>query len=139
LLKELTLGRFLGLDLGDLFLDIGGIGCPVFASLRNEDLDLTIVQIDSEDAILDGRAIGRVENIADNLSLCEAGVGDVSMNLTVNLVSNGHEELATSESVELIINPLLSEVIVNNALRLSCSVHCLSELEHVGVAVKVAP
>jgi 2-hydroxy-3-keto-5-methylthiopentenyl-1-phosphate phosphatase len=115
------------------------MGSPVGARLRDEDFDLTIVQIDSEDSILDDWAIGRVEDIADNFSLGEAGVRDVSMNLTIDLVCNGHEELATSESVDLVIDPLLSEVIVNNALRMSGSVHCLSEFEHVGFAVKVAP
>ena len=96
--------------------DIGGVSGPVGASLGDENLHLTIVQVDAKDAILDGWAVRGVEDIADYLSLVEASVGDVSMNLTVNLIGNGNKELATSESVELVIDPLLSEVIVNDAL-----------------------
>jgi hypothetical protein len=112
---------------------------PVGACLGHEDFDLTVVEVEAKHAILDGWAVGGVENVTQDLTLWEAGVGDISVNLTVDLVGKTDEELSTSEGVDLVIGPLFGEVIVLDTLWLSGSVDSLSELEHVGGAVKVAP
>ncbi len=53
------------------------------------------------------------------------------MDLTVNVVGESNEELSTSEAVELVVDPLLSEGIVDDALCLSCAVEGLCELVEV--------
>jgi hypothetical protein len=127
------------LDLSDLDLDVSGMISPVGACLGHEDFHLTIVEVEAKHATLDGWAVGGVENVTQNLTLCEAGVGDISVDLTVDLVGNTDEELSTSEGVDLVIGPLLGEVVVLDALWMSSSVDCLSKFEHVWGAVKVAP
>jgi hypothetical protein len=112
---------------------------PEWGGLGEEDLSLTVVEVNTKDSILDSGAISGIEDVADDLTLIEAGVGDISMNLTVNIVCECDKELATSEAVELIIDPLLSESIVNYALSLSSAVEGLCELEEIWVAVEVAP
>ncbi len=89
---------------------------PVGAGLGDEDLDFTVVKVEAEHATLDGDAVGGEENVTQNLSLCEAGVGDISVVLTVDLVSKTNEELSTSEGVDMVIGPLLGEVSVLNTL-----------------------
>ena len=61
------------------------------------------------------------------------------MYLPIKLIGKCHEELSTSESIELIIYPLFSETIVNDPLSLSCAVDSLSELVEVRVFIEVAP
>jgi len=104
---------------------------PELGGLGNEDLDFTVVEVYTEDTILDGHAVSGIVDVANDLTLAEASVGDVSMNLTVDIVSKGDKELATSEAVKLIVDPLLSERIVDDVLSLSSTVECLSELEEV--------
>jgi hypothetical protein len=109
-------GSLISLDLGDLNLDVSGMISPVGACLGHEDFDLTVVEVEAKHATLDGWAVGGVENVTQDLTLCEAGVGDISMHLTVDLVGNTDEELSTSEGVDLVIGPLLGEVVVLDAL-----------------------
>ena len=61
------------------------------------------------------------------------------MDLTVDLVGNADKEPSSSEGVDIVIGPLLGEYIVLDALKMPGSIQSLSELEHVGRAVKVAP
>ena len=127
------------LELSNLSLNIFSIGVPVGARFGDEDLDLTIVKINGEDSVLDWKAVCGVEDIADSVSISETTVGDVSMNLAVNLISNSYKELATSKGVNLVVNPFLRKGIVNNILSLSGSVDHLSEFKHVRSAVEIAP
>jgi len=132
-------GSLVSLDLSNLNLDVSCMISPVGACLGHEDFDLTVVEVEAKDAILDGWAVGGVENVTQDLTLWEAGVRDISVDLTVDLVGNADKELSTSEGVDLVIGPLFGEIIVLDTLWLSGSVDSLSELEHVGGAVKVAP
>ena len=104
------------LDLSNLSLNVSGMIRPVVAGLGDEDLDFTVVKVEAEHATLDGGAVGRVENVTQDLSLCEAGVGDISVILTVDLVGKTDEELSTSEGVDIVISPLLGEVGVLDTL-----------------------
>lgn len=61
------------------------------------------------------------------------------MNLTVDIVGETNKELSTSESVDLVINPLLSEGGVLDTLGVSRFVQGLGELEEIGCAVEVPP
>lgn len=104
---------------------------PVGGILRYEDLDLTVVKVETQDTVLDGHAVSGVEDVAQDLTLTEPSVGDVSMNLTVNIVGETNKELSTSESVNLVINPLLSEGGADDTLGLSGFVEGLGELEEI--------
>lgn len=55
------------------------------------------------------------------------------------MVSKGNEELASSESVELVISPFLLELAVSNLLCLSGLIDSLDELVDVVVRVEVVP
>jgi hypothetical protein len=61
------------------------------------------------------------------------------MNLTVDIVGETNKELSTSESVDLVINPLLSEGGVLDTLGVSRFVQGLGELEEISCAVEVPP
>ena len=112
---------------------------PVGARLGQEDFDFTVVEVEGEEATFDDNAVGGVENVTKPLTLWEAGVGDISVDLTVDLVGNAYKESSTSEGVDIVIGPLLGEDVVLDTLNMSGSIQSLSELEHVGRAVKVAP
>ena len=112
---------------------------PVGGILRDEDLDLTVVKVETQDTVLDGHAVSGVEDVAQDLALTEASVGDVSMNLTVDIVGETNEELSTSESVNLVINPLLSESGADDTLGLSGFVEGLGELEEIRCPIEVPP
>lgn len=90
--------------------------CPIRTGLWDEDLDLAVVKVETQNSILDGNAVCGVEDIADDFTFTEASVGNISMNLPVDIVCETDEELSTSESVNLIINPFLSEGVVYNSL-----------------------
>ena len=125
--------------LSDLGLDVSGMLSPVGARLGQEDFDFTVVEVEGEEATFDDNAVGGVENVTKPLTLWEAGVGDISVDLTVDLVGNAYKESSTSEGVDIVIGPLLGEDVVLDTLNMSGSIQSLSELEHVGRAVKVAP
>lgn len=55
------------------------------------------------------------------------------------MVSKGNEELASSESVELVISPFLLELAVSDLLCLSGLIDSLDELVDVVVRVEVVP
>jgi hypothetical protein len=61
------------------------------------------------------------------------------VDLTVDLVGNADKEPSSSEGVDIVIGPLLREDVVLDTLKMPGSIQSLSELEHVGRAVKVAP
>ena len=132
-------GFFDSLDLSNLSLDVSGMLSPVGAGLGDEDFYFTVVKVQWESASFDGDAVGGVENVTKDLTVGEAGVGDISVDLTVDLVGYTDEELSTSEGVDMLIGPLFCEDIVHDVLRMSGSVDGLCELEHIGGAVKVAP
>jgi len=112
---------------------------PEGAGLRYEHLDLTIVKVETQDTILDGSAVSRIEDVAHNFALTEASIGDVSMNLTVDIVGETDKELSTSERINLVIDPLLSEGGVNNTLGLSRLVEGLCEFEEICRPIEVSP
>jgi hypothetical protein len=89
---------------------------PIGAGLGDEDFDFTAVKVEWENAAFDGDAVGGVENVTNYLSLWEAGVGDISVDLTVDLIGNTDEELSTSKCVDVLIGPLLGEDVVLDAL-----------------------
>ena len=62
-------GSLISLDLSNLNLDVSGMISPVGACLGHEDFDLTVVEVEAKDAILDGWAVGGVENVAQDLTL----------------------------------------------------------------------
>ena len=109
-------GSLVSLDLSNLNLDVSCMISPVGACLGNEDFDLTVVEVEAKDAILDGWAVGGVENVTQDLTLREAGVGDISVDLAIDLVGNADEEFSTSEGVDLVIGPLLGKVAVLDSL-----------------------
>jgi hypothetical protein len=84
---------------GELLLCHG----EVSASLRNEDLHLSIFKVNWEFATGDLEAVSCEEDIADSLSLSKASVGNISVLLTINLVGKCNEEISSSEGVEGII------------------------------------
>ena len=53
------------------------------------------------------------------------------MNLTVDVVGKTNKELSTSEGVDLIIDPLFSKGVVDDALSLSSLVEGLCEFEEI--------
>jgi|NOAtaT_7_FD_contig_21_6471884_length_434_multi_2_in_0_out_0_2 hypothetical protein len=53
------------------------------------------------------------------------------MNLTIDVVGETNKELSTSESVDLIIDPLFSEGVVDDTLSLSSLVKGLCEFEEI--------
>jgi len=61
------------------------------------------------------------------------------MNESIDLVSHSYEKFASSEGIDLIVNPLFSERLIDNILRLTCFVKSLDEFEKIAVAVKVSP
>ena len=79
----------------------------VSAALGNEDLGLTIVEVERKLAALDDNAVSGVEDVADGLTLVEASVWNILMNLTVDVVSQSDEHVTSGESVESVIDPLL--------------------------------
>lgn len=109
------------------------------ACLGDEDLGLTVVEVDCKFAALNNDAVGSEEDVADSLSLTEAGVRNIYMNLTIDIVSQGNKEGTASVGVEGVINPFLSERIVDDALSLTSFVDCLGELEDIVSAIEVAP
>jgi len=109
------------------------------ADLGDVDLDLAVVEVDAELATLDGHAVTRKQNVADNLTLVESCVGDINMNLSVDLVCEGDKELAASEGIESVVYPLFCEWMVYNSLSLSRLVNGGYELENIVVAVEVPP
>lgn len=112
---------------------------PVCAGLRHENLQLTIVEIETQHTVLNGSAVSWVEDVAYNLALTEASIRNISMDLTVDIVGETDEELSTSKSVDLVIDPLFSEGVVDDALSMSSLVEGLSELEEICVSVEVSP
>jgi len=112
---------------------------PVGAGLRYEHFDLTVVKVKTQDAILDGHAVSCIEDVAENFALTEASIGDVSMNLTIDIVGETDKELSTSESVNLVINPLFSKGGVNNTLCVSRLVEGLGEFEEICRPIEVSP
>jgi hypothetical protein len=61
------------------------------------------------------------------------------MNLAIDEVGKSDSEFSTSEDVKLIINPLLSERLINNALGGSSFVKSLNVLIDVMSTVEVSP
>jgi hypothetical protein len=61
------------------------------------------------------------------------------MNLTVDIVGETDKELSTSESVNLVVDPLFSEGGVNNTLCLSRLVEGLCEFEEICGPIEVSP
>ena len=61
-------GSLISLDLGNLSLDVSCMISPVGACLGHEDFDLTVVEVEAKDAILDGWAVGGVENVTQDLT-----------------------------------------------------------------------
>jgi len=122
----------------------GGIGLSVNASeeracLGDVDLGLTVGEIYAKLSAGNFHAIATEENVANNLSLSEASVGDILMNLTVDLVGKGNEEFSTGEGIKGVIDPLLREGIVNNSLGRTSLVKGLNILEEIVVSVEVVP
>ena len=109
------------------------------AGLGHKDLCLTVVKVDWEFSTLDDDAVTSNEDVADRLSLAEASIRDINVHLTVHVVGKSHEEGAAGVGVESIVDPLLSECMVDDALCLASVVHGLNELEDVMVSVEVAP
>lgn len=112
---------------------------PEGAGLGHEHLQLSIVQVETKHTVLDGCAVSWVEDVAHDLALAEASIGHISMDLTIDVVGETDEELSTSESVDLVIDPLFSEGVIYDALCLSGLVESLSELEEIRVPVEVSP
>ena len=104
------------MDLSNLELDVSGMISPVGAGLGDEDFDFTAVKVEWENATFDCDAVGGVENVTNDLTLWEAGIGDISVDLTVDLVSNTDEELTTSKCVDALIGPLLGEDVILDIL-----------------------
>ena len=93
-----------------LFLDASVVDQ---AGFWNVDLGLTVLQVDVDALVLNSLAVGRwVEDIAHLLTVGEGGVwhGDA---LVVVAVGDGHEELASLEAIEVVLNvPFFEWVIV---------------------------
>lgn len=109
-------GSLVSLDLSNLNLDVSGMISPVGARLWHEDFYFTVVEVKAKHATLDSWAVSGIENVTNDLTLCEASVGDISVNLTVNLVGKADEELSTSEGIDMVIGPLFGEVVVLDTL-----------------------
>lgn len=107
--------------------------------LWDKDLDFSIVQVDTKFAILDNDTVGGIEDIANTLTLSEACIGNVLVDLTIHLIGESNKEVASGESIECVIYPLLSKRLVYNTMRLASLVDCLGELIHIAVLVEVAP
>lgn len=110
------------------------LGC-----FRDKDLGFSIVEVHSYLAIDDLHTISCEEDVAQLLTLTEAGVRNINMYLTLDLIGQSYEELTASECIESIINPLLLERMVNNVLCLTSAVDCLHELVNVVVLIEIAP
>lgn len=61
------------------------------------------------------------------------------MNLTINLVGQGYKHWTSAEAVELVINPLLIEVVVVDLSGLSSVVNSLYELVDLAVLIEIVP
>lgn len=61
------------------------------------------------------------------------------MYFTVNLVSHGNEHWTSAETIELVINPLLIEVVVVDLSGLSSVVNSLYELVDLAVLIEIVP
>jgi hypothetical protein len=61
------------------------------------------------------------------------------MDLAIDVVGETNEELSSCECIDLVIDPLLSESVVDHTLSSSGFVKSLSELEEIVGCVKVAP
>ena len=79
------------------------------ASLRNEDLCLSIVKINRKNSILDRKAVSGVEDVANNLTLIKAGVRYISVDLTFEDICKSNEEFASAISIDLVVNVLFIE------------------------------
>ena len=84
-------------------------------------------------------AVSLVEYVTKALAIVEASVSDGSLDIAVGLVSQGDQELASGEGVELVISPLLSEGRGGDVVGASGGVDGLHELVNVVVGVEAAP
>ena len=109
------------------------------AGLGQEDLGFTVVEINWHLSSLDHDTVASEEDVADRLSLTEASVRNVDMDLAIDVISQGNEERSTSVGVESVVSPFLGEGVVEDALRLAGTVDSLDELEDIVVLVEVSP
>lgn len=84
-------------------------------------------------------AVVAVEDVTEGLSVIESKIRDISLDLLVWLISQGNQEIASSEGIELVISPFLLELCVTDIMRLSCFHDSLSELVNVMIFVKIIP